>query len=195
MKSEAAPFVHASACVDAGASLGPGAHVWHFCHVMSGARLGAGVMLGHACFVGKDVRIGEGSRLQNHVSVFEGVELEADVFVGPSAVFTNVEHPRAAVPKRGEFKRTFVRRGATIGANATILPGVTLGEYSFVAAGAVVRDDVAPHVLVMGVPARPSGFVSHHGERLVFEAGVARCPVTGDRYGLVGDRVQRLPEP
>jgi len=195
MKSEAPPFVHASACVDQGATLGAGAHVWHFCHVMAGASIGAGVMLGHACFVGRDVRIGERSRVQNHVSLFEGVELEADVFVGPSAVFTNVEHPRAAVPKRGEFRRTRVGRGATIGANATILPGVTLGEYSFVAAGAVVREDVAPHVLVMGVPARAKGFVGRHGERLVFEGAIGRCPVTGERYELDGNRVRLLGEP
>jgi UDP-2-acetamido-3-amino-2,3-dideoxy-glucuronate N-acetyltransferase len=184
-----APFVHASACVDEGVSLGAGAQIWHFCHVMDGARIGAGAMLGHACFVGRNVVIGERVRIQNHVSVFEGVELEADVFVGPSAVFSNVQHPRAAIPKRSEFRPTTVGRGATIGANATILPGVVLGEYCFVAAGAVVSKDVAPYALVMGVPARARGWVSRHGERLVFEAGVASCPVTGECYRLDRDRV------
>jgi UDP-2-acetamido-3-amino-2,3-dideoxy-glucuronate N-acetyltransferase len=152
-------------------------------------------MLGQGCFVGRGVRIGSGVRVQNHVSLFEGVELEDDVFVGPGAVFTNVLNPRAALPKKHEFLRTLVRRGATIGANATILPGVVLGAHSFVGAGAVVCEDVAAHALVLGVPARPSGFVSRHGERLDFREGLAACRVTGERYALTADGVRLIGAP
>lgn len=184
MSAEPTISIHHTAVVDPTAVLGPGACVWHFCHVMEGARIGARSMLGHGCFVGRGVRVGAGVRVQNHVSLFEGVELEDDVFVGPSVVFTNVLNPRAERPKKDEFRRTLVRRGATIGANATILPGVVLGEYSFVGAGAVVREDVAPHAIVVGVPARQSGWMSRQGERLEFCAGVGTCPATGERYAL-----------
>ena len=184
------PRVDPTAVVDAGAELGSGATVWHFCHVMAGAKLGPGVMLGQGCFVGKNVTIGARARIQNHVSLFEGVELEEDVFVGPSATFTNVARPRAHVSKRAEFERTLVRRGATIGANATILPGVVLGEYAFVAAGAVVTRDVPAHALVAGVPARQRGWVSRHGEKLEFAAEVAQCPATGERYELTPSGVR-----
>jgi UDP-2-acetamido-3-amino-2,3-dideoxy-glucuronate N-acetyltransferase len=182
--AEPAPSIHHTAIVEPGAELGQGAQVWHFCHVMAGARLGAHSMLGQGCFVGRGVRIGNGVRVQNHVSVFEGVELEDDVFVGPSVVFTNVANPRASYPKKAHFERTLVRRGATIGANATILPGVTLGEYSFIGAGAVVRADVPAYALVVGVPARQRGWLSRRGERLEFRDGVASCPATGERYAL-----------
>jgi UDP-2-acetamido-3-amino-2,3-dideoxy-glucuronate N-acetyltransferase len=187
------PFVHASALVEAGAELGPGVKIWHHCHVMSGARLGAGSQLGHACFVGRNVRIGERTRVQNHVSVFEGVELDDDVFVGPSATFTNVKNPRAHVRRNTALSRTIVRRGATIGANATILPGVELGEHCFVGAGAVVTRDVPPYALVVGAPARQRGWVSRHGEKLAFENGVAHCPATGERYELEAGAVRLIP--
>ncbi len=182
--------VHPTAIVEPGAELGEGVRIWHFCHVMSGARLGSGSMLGQGCFVGRGVRVGSGVRVQNHVSLFEGVELEDDVFVGPSAVFTNVVNPRAHVDRKREFARTLVRRGATIGANATILPGVTLGEHCFVGAGAVVRADVPAYALVVGVPARAAGYVSRHGERLEFVDGGATCPVTGERYELTASGVE-----
>jgi len=187
-----APFVHASTVVENDVELGPGARVWHFCHVMAGARIGAGSQLGQGCFVGRGVVIGERVRIQNHVSVFEGVELEDDVFVGPSATFTNVKNPRAHVSRRNEFLPTRVRRGATIGANATILPGVELGEYCFVGAGAVVTRDVAPYALVVGAPARGAGWMSRHGEALHFENGRARCSATGESYTLVDGVVARL---
>jgi UDP-2-acetamido-3-amino-2,3-dideoxy-glucuronate N-acetyltransferase len=187
------PAVHPSAVVDPAATLESGATVWHFCHVMAGARLGPGVMLGQGCFVARNVVIGARTRVQNHVSLFEGVELEADVFVGPNATFTNVKNPRAHVRKRAEFLRTVVRRGATIGANATILPGHELGEHCFVGAGAVVTEDVAPYALVLGVPARQHGWVSRHGEKLVFENGVAHCPATGERYELAAGAVRLTP--
>lgn len=184
MSAEPVSSIHHTAVVEPSAVLGPGARVWHFCHVMEGAHIGARSVLGQGCFVGRGVRVGAGVRVQNHVSLFEGVELEDDVFVGPSVVFTNVLNPRAERPRKGEFRRTLVRRGATIGANATILPGVVLGEYSFVGAGAVVREDVAPHAIVVGVPARQSGWMSRQGERLEFSQGVGTCPASGERYAL-----------
>jgi UDP-2-acetamido-3-amino-2,3-dideoxy-glucuronate N-acetyltransferase len=182
----AAVFVHPSAVVDSGAELADGVRIWHFCHVMGGARLGASSQLGQGCFVGHGVRIGSRTRIQNNVSIYEGVEIEDDVFVGPSVVFTNVMNPRAHVSRRAEFRRTLVRRGASIGANATILPGVTLGEYCLVGAGAVVRGEVRPFALVVGAPAREIGWISRHGERLEFRDGVAVCPATDERY-LLGD--------
>jgi UDP-2-acetamido-3-amino-2,3-dideoxy-glucuronate N-acetyltransferase len=183
---------HPSAVIDRGASIGAGVRIWHFCHVMGGARIGPGAMLGQGCFVGSGVVIGARVRLQNHVSVFEGVELEDDVFVGPSAAFTNVRTPRAFVSRRAlspgshAFERTLVRRGATIGANATVVCGIELGEYCLVGAGAVVTKSVSSYALVAGVPARQLGWVSRHGETLRFRAGRARCPATGEGYVLRG---------
>jgi UDP-2-acetamido-3-amino-2,3-dideoxy-glucuronate N-acetyltransferase len=176
-----APFVHPSAVVDAGAVLAPGVRVWHFAHVSDGANVGEGTVLGHGVYVGPNVSIGRGCRIQNHVSVFEGVTLGDEVFVGPSAVFTNVVHPRAHVDRRTEFGMTVVARRVTIGANATILCGVTLSEYAFVGAGSVVTKDVQPRVLVRGVPARPVGFACDCGERLP-RRGSLICMRCGARY-------------
>ena len=184
MTAPAAPSIHPSAIVEPGAELGPGVRIWHFCHVLAGARIGAGSMLGQGCYVAAGVVIGAGVRVQNGVSLYDGVELADDVFVGPNAVFTNVKYPRAFVSRKHEYEATRVGRGATIGANATLLPGVTLGEYAFVAAGAVVTRDVPAHALVAGVPARPLGWVSRAGERLKFDRGQAECPRTGERYSL-----------
>ena len=188
-----AAFIHETAEVHSSALLAPGVRIWHFCHVMDGARIGAGSQLGHGCFVGRGVRIGARVRIQNHVSLFEGVELEDDVFVGPSAAFTNVKNPRAHVSRRAEFRGTLVRRGATIGANATILPGLELGEYCFVGAGAVVTHDVPAYALVVGTPARATGYVSRHGERLAFAGDAAVCPATGERYVLTPSGVRPSP--
>lgn len=185
--------VHPSAIVDDGAQLGEGTHVWHFSHVCAGARIGAHCSLGQNVFVGNDVVIGDGVKVQNNVSVYDAVTLEDEVFCGPSVVFTNVHNPRAAVPRKAEYRRTLVRRGATLGANATIVCGVTIGEHAFVGAGAVVTKDVAPHALVAGVPARRIGWMSRHGERLAFDAaGHATCPATGERYVLDHDTVRRI---
>jgi UDP-2-acetamido-3-amino-2,3-dideoxy-glucuronate N-acetyltransferase len=185
--------VHPSAIVDDGAQIGDGTHVWHFSHVCAGARIGADCSLGQNVFVGNDVVIGRGVKIQNNVSVYDAVTLEDEVFCGPSVVFTNVRNPRAAVPRKSEYRRTLVRRGATLGANATIVCGVTVGEYAFVGAGAVVTKDVAAHALMAGVPARRIGWMSRHGERLVFDAaGEARCPATGERYRLNGELVTFL---
>jgi UDP-2-acetamido-3-amino-2,3-dideoxy-glucuronate N-acetyltransferase len=158
-------FVHDSAVVDHGAKIGPGTKVWHFVHVMPGARIGERCVIGQGCFIG-NVRIGDHVHIQNNVSVYDGVTLEDHVFAGPSCVFTNVINPRSEVSRKHEYRPTLVKRGASIGANATIVCGVTIGEYAFVGAGAVVRTDVPPYALVVGVPARRIGWMCACGERL-----------------------------
>jgi len=170
-------FVHDTAVVDAGAHVGAETRIWHFAHVMAGAWIGDRGSIGQGCFIG-NVRIGHGCRIQNHVSVYDGVTLEDDVFLGPSCVFTNVIHPRAHVERKREFAPTLVRRGATIGANATILCGVTIGEYALIGAGAVVTRDVAAHALVVGAPARRIGWACACGETLPASLTCARCGQT-----------------
>lgn len=186
---------HDSAVVDDGAQIGDGGKVWHFSHVCAGARIGPGASLGQNVFIGNDVVIGANARIQNNVSVYDAVTLEDDVFCGPSMVFTNVANPRAAVSKKHEYRRTLVKRGATLGANCTIVCGHTVGEYAFVGAGAVVAADVPAFALMVGVPARRIGWMSRHGERLALPAtghGEAACPATGDRYRLDGDTLTPL---
>jgi UDP-2-acetamido-3-amino-2,3-dideoxy-glucuronate N-acetyltransferase len=179
---------HESAIVDDGAQLGEGSKVWHFAHISPGARIGAGCSLGQGVYVGNDVHIGDNVRIQNNVSVYDAVTLEDDVFCGPSMVFTNVYNPRAAVARKNEYRKTLVRRGATLGANCTIVCGVTIGRHAFIGAGAVVQKDVADFALMVGVPARRIGWMSRHGERLHFDAaGLAACPATGERYRLVNE--------
>lgn len=179
------PYVHPSAIVDEGAKLGPGARIWHFAHVCTGAQIGAGTSLGQGGYVGPGVVIGAGCKIQNHVSVYEGVTLGDEVFVGPHAAFTNVRHPRAHVSRRGEFAPTNVGPRVTIGCNATIVCGVTLGEACFVAAGAVVTRDVPPRALVMGNPARRVGHACDCGERL--PAGGRACARCGATYTARAD--------
>ena len=181
--------MHPSAFVDAGAQLGDGTRVWHFVHVSGGARIGRGCSLGQGVYVGNDVVIGHNVKIQNNVSVYDAVTLEDDVFCGPSMVFTNVHNPRSAVVRKSEYRRTLVKRGATLGANCTIVCGSTVGEHAFVGAGAVVSRDVPAFALVVGVPARRIGWMSRHGERLALPAsgqGEAACPATGERYRLDG---------
>jgi UDP-2-acetamido-3-amino-2,3-dideoxy-glucuronate N-acetyltransferase len=181
----AAARIHPTAIVDEGAEIGTGARIWHFVHVCAGARIGAGTVLGQGVYIGPGVHVGARCKIQNHVSVYEGVILDDEVFVGPSAVFTNVRTPRAHVDRRGAFSATRVRARATIGANATVVCGVTVGAGAFVGAGAVVTADVAPRVLVLGCPARPAGHACDCGERLPAPEGGARpvaCPGCQARY-------------
>ena len=159
-------FIHPTAVVDADVVLGEDTKVWHFCHVSSGARIGRGCVLGQNVYVASTVRVGDNVRVQNNVSLYDGVTLADDVFVGPSAVFTNVQRPRAAHPRKDQYSATVVGKGATIGANATIVCGVTLGEHAFIGAGAVVTHDVPAYALMVGNPARHKGWVCACGERL-----------------------------
>ncbi|MEM7129647.1 MAG: acyltransferase [Chloroflexota bacterium] len=177
-------FVHPSAYVDEPCQIGEGTSIWHFCHVMKDAKLGKGCNLGQNVFVASGVIIGNNVKIQNNVSVYAGVELEDDVFCGPSCVFTNVINPRSQVNRRSEYLPTLVRRGATIGANATIVCGATIGRYAFIGAGAVVRGDVADYALMLGVPAIRKGWMSRHGHRMTELDGEGNllCPESGWRY-------------
>jgi UDP-2-acetamido-3-amino-2,3-dideoxy-glucuronate N-acetyltransferase len=188
--SGAPVFVHESSYVDDGAKVGAGTKIWHFCHVMPGAIIGERCNLGQNVVVMGGVRIGNNVKIQNNVSIYEGVELEDDVFCGPSMVFTNVVNPRSHVSRKDEYRKTLVRRGASIGANATIVCGVTLGEYSFVGAGAVITKDVAPYALMAGVPARRIGWMCQCGVRLT-DGGAGTCAECGSVYERHGDALRR----
>jgi UDP-2-acetamido-3-amino-2,3-dideoxy-glucuronate N-acetyltransferase len=192
---EQAARIHPTAVVDEGAHIGAGTAIWHFSHVMSGARIGRDCIVGQGAFIAATALIGDRVKIQNHVSVFDGVELDDDVFCGPGVVFTNVKNPRAAVSRKHEYAVTRVCRGASLGANATILPGVVIGAHAFVGAGATVTEDVEPHALVVGVPARRVGWMSRHGERLVFDSrGLATCSSTGERYRILDGEVSLVRE-
>jgi UDP-2-acetamido-3-amino-2,3-dideoxy-glucuronate N-acetyltransferase len=187
--------IHPSAIVDEGAVLGDGCRVWHFVHISAGARIGAGCSFGQNVYVGNDVRIGNHVKIQNNVSVYDAVTLEDEVFCGPSMVFTNVYNPRAAVVRKDEYRRTWVKRGATLGANCTLVCGVTIGQHAFIGAGAVVNRDVKDFALMLGVPARQAGWMSRHGERLPLPLqgdSQAVCPVSGERYVLRAGQVALL---
>jgi UDP-2-acetamido-3-amino-2,3-dideoxy-glucuronate N-acetyltransferase len=179
--------IHPTAIVDSGASIGADTRIWHWVHVSAGAVIGERCSLGQNVYVGNRARIGHNVKIQNNVSVYDNVTLEDDVFCGPSMVFTNVYNPRSAVSRKDEYRDTLVRKGATLGANCTIVCGVTVGAYAFVGAGAVVNADVADFALMVGVPARRIGWMSRYGERLRLPAGgsgEALCPHTGDRYAV-----------
>jgi len=186
-------YVHPTACVDEPCTIGAGTKVWHFCHVMSGSRIGERCILGQNVHVANDVVIGKNVKIQNNVSVYTGVEIEDDVFCGPSCVFTNVVNPRSQVVRHHLYERTLVRRGATIGANATIVCGATIGQYAFIGAGAVVRGPVPDYALMLGVPAVHKGWLSRHGHRLGTPDvhGVMVCPESGWRYREVEPSVLR----
>ena len=187
---EVETFIHPTAVVDRGAVLGAGCKIWHFCHVMSGARVGAGVVLGQNVYVGGTVVVGDRCRIANNVSLYDGVTLADDVFVGPSAVFTNVKTPRAFISRKDEYLPTHVGRGATIGANATVVCGRTLGPYCLVGAGAVVTRDVVAHALVVGTPARARGWVCVCGVTL--DEALA-CPACGRRFSRRDEGIRILP--
>lgn len=183
---------HPTAVIDEGCTIGEGTRIWHFSHIMTGCTIGEGCNIGQNVVVSPDVKLGRNVKVQNNVSIYTGVECEDDVFLGPSCVFTNVINPRSAVNRRGEYLRTLVKKGATIGANATIVCGHDIGRYAFIGAGAVVTKEVPDHALVMGNPARRTGWMSEHGHKLTFDAkGEATCPESGHRYQLKNDRVTR----
>ena len=187
--------IHPSAIVDEGAQIGEGSRVWHFVHVCSGAVIGRGVSLGQNVFVANRTVIGDKCKIQNNVSVYENVTLEEGVFCGPSMVFTNVYNPRSLIERKNEYRDTRVGRGATLGANCTIVCGTTIGAYAFVGAGAVINRDVPDYALVVGVPGRQVGWMSEFGERLdlpLTGAGRTVCPHTGDTYFLQDGRVQKV---
>jgi UDP-2-acetamido-3-amino-2,3-dideoxy-glucuronate N-acetyltransferase len=191
-------YAHPTAVLDEGCRVGAGSRIWHFCHLAAGAVLGENCSLGQNVFVADGVTLGHNVKVQNNVSLYSGVVCEDDVFLGPSVVFTNVRNPRSAVPRRGagHYQPTYLERGVSIGANATIVCGVRLGRYAFVGAGSVVTKDVPAYALVYGNPARPHGWLSAHGHRLQFDAaGRATCPEGGDTYQLSDDKraVQALP--
>jgi len=190
----ASVFIHESSYVDEGSQVGAGTKIWHFCHVMAGAVIGERCNLGQNVVVMGRVTIGNNVKIQNNVSVYEGVVLEDDVFCGPSMVFTNVLNPRSHVSRKDEYRQTVVRRGTSIGANATIVCGVTLGEYCFIGAGAVVTKDVAAYALMAGVPARRVGWMCQCGERLP-ESGAGTCARCGSTYERTGDVVRRTGGP
>ena len=175
---------HPTAIVDAGAQIGPGTRIWHWVHICAGARIGERCAFGQNVFVGNDVVIGNNVRVQNNVSIYDAVTLEDDVFCGPSMVFTNVNNPRSAVSRKNEYRRTLVRRGASIGANATIVCGHEIGEYAFIGAGAVVTRDVPAYALMVGTPARRIGWMCRCGVRLDDASGEAVCPECGTPYKI-----------
>lgn len=187
-------MIHPSATIDSGAAIGSRTRIWHYCHVMGGATIGNECSFGQGCFIANGAVVGNRVRVQNGVSLYSGVELQDDVFVGPNAVFTNVRNPRSEVSRKHEYARTLVRQGATIGANSTVLPGITIGSYGFVAAGAVVTRDVPAYAIVMGTPARHVGWMSRRGFKLIFDSvsGTALCP-SGDRYELWEGACRELP--
>jgi UDP-2-acetamido-3-amino-2,3-dideoxy-glucuronate N-acetyltransferase len=183
----AAPTIHASAIVDPGAEVGEGSRIWHWVHVAAGARIGRGCSLGQGVYVAPRAVIGDNVRIQNNVSVYDEVTLEDHVFCGPSMVFTNVINPRSEISRKSDYRKTLVRRGATLGANCTIVCGVTIGAHAFVGAGAVVNRDVPDFALMVGVPAKQIGWMSRYGEQLELPLngdGEATCPHTGERYRL-----------
>lgn len=189
--------VHPSAIVDEGAQIGDGSRVWHFVHVCGGARIGKGVSLGQNVFVGNKVVIGDHCKIQNNVSVYDNVTLEEGVFCGPSMVFTNVYNPRSLIERKSEYRDTLVKKGATLGANCTIVCGTTIGEYAFIGAGAVVNKNVPAYALMVGVPARQIGWMSEYGEQLSLPLqgqAEAICQHTGARYVLNGATVSKLPK-
>lgn len=194
--SEQKYFAHPSAIIDEGCEIGEGVKIWHFSHIMPGCKIGDGCNIGQNVVVSPKVILGKNVRVQNNVSIYEGVICEDDVFLGPSMVFTNVTNPRSAVSRKNEYKQTLVRKGASIGANATIVCGNEIGEFAFIGAGAVVTKPVPAYALVVGNPARQTGWMSEYGRRLSFdERGMARCEETGESYILENNQVRKINNP
>jgi UDP-2-acetamido-3-amino-2,3-dideoxy-glucuronate N-acetyltransferase len=188
-------FVHESSYVDDNVEIGENTKIWHFCHILSNTKIGKNCSFGQNCVVGPNVKIGNNVKVQNNISVYDGVEIEDDVFLGPSCVFTNVINPRAFINRKSEFKKTLLKKGSSIGANATIICGVTIGEYALIGAGAVVNKDVKPYALMVGVPARQIGWVSKAGNRLEFnENGIAIDEFDNSKYKIENDKLMLIEE-
>ncbi len=186
-------FAHETAVIDEGAQIGAGTKIWHFSHIMSNCRIGRHCNIGQNVVVSPQVVLGDNVKVQNNVSIYTGVICEDDVFLGPSMVFTNVVNPRSRVNRRGQYARTLVKKGASIGANATIVCGHDIGEYAFIGAGAVITKDVPPYALVVGNPARQTGWMSEYGHKLHFDAnGLALCPESGEKYKLENNKVKKI---
>lgn len=186
-------FVHPSAVIDKGCQIGKGTRIWHFSHIMSGCKIGQNCNIGQNVVISPDVVLGDNCKVQNNVSLYTGVECESDVFIGPSAVFTNITNPRSAVVRRHRYESTKIRRGVSIGANATIVCGVEIGKFAFIGAGAVVTRSIAPYALVYGNPARQQGWMSEYGHRLRFDAsGAAYCEESGEKYTLKDGNVTKI---
>ena len=193
MGSETDIYIHASAIIDDGCKIGEGSKVWHFCHLMPGAIIGKKCSLGQNVMVATGVILGNNVKVQNNVSLYEGVICEDDVFLGPSMVFTNITNPRSAIVRKGQYSKTTVRKGASIGANATIVCGHDIGEYAFIGAGAVVTKHVKPYALMVGNPAKQIGWMSEYGHRLNFDAkGMAICPESKEKYALENGAVHKI---
>lgn len=192
-KDNANFFAHESAFVDDNVSIGKNTKIWHFSHILSGTSIGKNCSFGQNCVVGPKVKIGNGVKVQNNISIYEGVEIEDDVFLGPSMVFTNVINPRAFIVRRDEFKKTLLKRGCSIGANATIVCGISIGEYALIGAGAVINKDVKPYALMVGVPAKQIGWVSKAGNRLEFDDnGRAKDDFDGSHYAIIDEKLQEI---
>lgn len=186
-------FAHETAVIDEGCKIGRGTRIWHFSHIMPGSEIGEYCNIGQNVVVSPGVRLGKNVKVQNNVSIYTGVVCEDDVFLGPSMVFTNIVNPRSAIIRKDSYVETFVERGASIGANSTIVCGNRIGMYSFIGAGAVVTKDVKPYALVMGNPARQTGWMSEYGHKLIFdETGVATCPESGEKYGIKDGIVSKI---
>lgn len=186
-------FIHESSYIDENVSIGDNTKIWHFSHILSGSVIGSNCSFGQNCVVGPKVKIGSGVKVQNNISIYEGIEIEDDVFLGPSMVFTNVTNPRAFIVRRHEFKKTLLKRGCTVGANATVVCGVTIGEYALIGAGTVVNRDVKPYALMVGVPAKQIGWVSKAGNTLKFdENSIAVDSYDDSKYKIVDDKIEIL---
>ena len=192
MSNSTTYFSHETAIIDKGCIIGNGSKIWHFSHLMEGAKIGENCNIGQNVFIANDVVLGNNVKVQNNVSLYSGVQCEDDVFLGPSMVFTNVKNPRSAIVRKDEFQETIIRKGVTIGANATIICGTSIGKFAFVAAGAVITKNVVDYALMKGVPAKQDGWISEFGEKLEFENDIATCKATKDQYKLENGNCQKI---
>ena len=192
MSNSTTYFSHETAIIDKGCIIGDGSKIWHFSHLMEGAKIGENCNVGQNVFIANDVVLGNNVKVQNNVSIYSGVQCEDDVFLGPSMVFTNVKNPRSAIVRKDEFQKTIIRKGVTIGANATIVCGTAIGKFAFVAAGAVITKNVVDYALMKGVPAKQDGWISEFGEKLEFENDIATCKATKDQYKLENGNCQKI---